>query len=59
MKGFNKIEKLASMWRKAEDNFQETEDDKQKLEVLEYQKKLNLTTSEEKELNDILQSMGV
>ena len=53
------IEKLGNMWRSAEDYFLETEDDTKKWEVKEYQDSMKLTKEEEKELNGILQSMGV
>lgn len=51
--------KLANLWRNAENIFIETEDDKEKVKTLEYQNSKNLTKEEEKELNDILVSMGV
>ena len=53
------VEKLAEMWRKAEDYFIETESDSKKWKVLEYQESLNLTKEEEEELNLTLDSMGV
>ena len=53
------IKKLAEMWRKAEDKFQEVESDYEKIKVWNYQVKMKLTKEEEAELNEILQGWGV
>lgn len=53
------IEKLANKWRKAENSFLETEDDSEKIKVLEEQEKADLTEEETKELNEICNSMGI
>lgn len=52
------IQDLVQKWRKAEDIFQDSQDDSEKFKVLEYQTKQNLTDSELKELNLILSSYG-
>lgn len=53
------IQKLASAWRKAEDIFQETEDDSKKWKVYHQERLAKLTLPEKNELNSILKSMGV
>lgn len=53
------IEKLAFMWRKAENRYLETDDDLEKWKVKEYQDTLKLTDEEIEELNSICCSMGV
>ena len=53
------IEQLAYKWRYAENKYLETEDDSEKIKVLEYQKSLKLTDEEKQELEDICRSMGV
>lgn len=53
------IEKLAMMWRNAENHYLETEDDSKKWKVKEYQDKQNLTDEEEELLYGICNGMGV
>lgn len=53
------IAKLVNMWRRAENDFLETESDSEKWKVKEFQDKQNLTEKEQEELNNILNSVGV
>ena len=53
------IAKLCNLWRKAEENFIDTESDSEKQKVRAYQESLNLTPKEIEELNNTLKSIGV
>ena len=53
------IEKIANMWRGAENVYLETEDDTEKFKVLKFQAEQNLTEEELKEIINICKSMGV
>lgn len=55
----NDLERLAMLWRYAEDYYLETRSGWQKDRLYRFQKSLNLTENETKEIEEICYSIGI